>query len=701
MKAHLGIRVWTVSLAWLLAAGCTPPDGGRPDPAARILLRIAEAEDARPAGGPRLNLLVDATASASALERAAGARALGRMERPELGVHLVPLLHDPDAGVRAEAANALAQAYHTGDGAAALPALLSRLAEEQIPEVRGVLARSLGRLRLALPAHQSDVLAALAELADDAGRGAPPQEDARLLGVVLGYESVARRQRTLGDSHVERVAALARHGREGSAANRVRARIRGTALRALDAAGALTIFDVEGALRDAHPQVRRAGARGLASLPAVTRAELERRALLDESPQVRWEAVSALARRERDAVTCTRLQAAASRDLDVKVRLRALDALDRPCPDVGGQVAILVGAIGRLERASGGRWHEAVHALVALAALDPESAEELLAPFATHSDPFVRAWAARAAARLGSSARLAAFLGDENPNVRTAALTALAGQAPAEARAAAVRQLREADDPHLLLVAAGILAGSPNPIRAARDAAAEALERISTPRSQTLRDARMALLEVIIAHGEPEDGAVVEPYLRDHDPVLAARAADALRVWTGQRYLAAPRSMARAPLPSAADFRAMQEHEVVLHMARGGSIRIALEPRVALTNAFRFFRMAREGVLDGLTFHRVAPNFVIQGLSPGANEYAGWGAYTRDEVGLPAQWRGTVGVSTRGRDTGDGQIYINLIDNTRLDHDYTIFGTVVGGLDTADAVLEGDVIERAEVRPTG
>jgi peptidyl-prolyl cis-trans isomerase B (cyclophilin B) len=56
-------------------------------------------------------------------------------------------------------------------------------------------------------------------------------------------------------------------------------------------------------------------------------------------------------------------------------------------------------------------------------------------------------------------------------------------------------------------------------------------------------------------------------------------------------------------------------------------------------------------------------------------------------------------VSTRGRDTGDGQIYVNLVDNVRLDHDYTILGTVVGGLDVVDAVREGDVIERAEVRP--
>ena len=87
----------------------------------------------------------------------------------------------------------------------------------------------------------------------------------------------------------------------------------------------------------------------------------------------------------------------------------------------------------------------------------------------------------------------------------------------------------------------------------------------------------------------------------------------------------------------------------------------------------------------------------IQGGSPRANEYAGEGPFTRDEVGLRSHLRGTVGISTRGRDTGDGQIFVNLADNVRLDHNYTIIGEVIDGLDVIDAVLEGDVIERVTI----
>jgi cyclophilin family peptidyl-prolyl cis-trans isomerase len=60
-----------------------------------------------------------------------------------------------------------------------------------------------------------------------------------------------------------------------------------------------------------------------------------------------------------------------------------------------------------------------------------------------------------------------------------------------------------------------------------------------------------------------------------------------------------------------------------------------------------------------------------------------------------------LGISTRGRDTGDCQIFINLVDNYRLDHNYTVFARVVEGMDTVDRILEGDVMESVEIiRPS-
>jgi peptidyl-prolyl cis-trans isomerase B (cyclophilin B) len=87
----------------------------------------------------------------------------------------------------------------------------------------------------------------------------------------------------------------------------------------------------------------------------------------------------------------------------------------------------------------------------------------------------------------------------------------------------------------------------------------------------------------------------------------------------------------------------------------------------------------------------------VQGGSPDANEYVGDGPFLRDEVGLRSHRRGAVGISTRGRNTGDAQIFVDLVDLPRLDHDYTVFAEVVSGMATVDQLLEGDVMAKVEI----
>src|SRR4029434_5487868 len=116
----------------------------------------------------------------------------------------------------------------------------------------------------------------------------------------------------------------------------------------------------------------------------------------------------------------------------------------------------------------------------------------------------------------------------------------------------------------------------------------------------------------------------------------------------------------------------------------------ALSTETPLTRA-RFLSLVERRYYDGLTFHRVVPNFVVQGGSPGANEYCGACPFMRDELGLVTHARGSIGNSTRRRDTGDAQIFINLVDNSRLDHEYTAFARVCSpqGLTVVDDIQEG------------
>jgi cyclophilin family peptidyl-prolyl cis-trans isomerase len=189
----------------------------------------------------------------------------------------------------------------------------------------------------------------------------------------------------------------------------------------------------------------------------------------------------------------------------------------------------------------------------------------------------------------------------------------------------------------------------------------------------------------------------VRRYLTDFDPRVAEQAAGVIEVWTGTRPATRPAALPARPVPTFAEAAQIAASTFIVE-TEYGSFEMRLLPFNAPTNAARFARLARARYFDGLTFHRIVANFIVQGGSPRANEYADDGPFTRDELGAP-NWRGTVGLSTRGRDTGDGQIYINTVDNVRLDHDYTVFAEVVRGMDIVDALLEGAVISRISERP--
>jgi cyclophilin family peptidyl-prolyl cis-trans isomerase len=149
--------------------------------------------------------------------------------------------------------------------------------------------------------------------------------------------------------------------------------------------------------------------------------------------------------------------------------------------------------------------------------------------------------------------------------------------------------------------------------------------------------------------------------------------------------------------PTLAELRALPTH-MTITMADGGVVELELLPGDAPVTVWRFASLARKGYYNGLTFHRIVPNFVVQGGSPGASEYVGDARFMRDEEGLASHVRGAVGVSTRGRDTGDAQLYFDLVDLPRLDHDYTVFARVQSGMPVVDRMLEGAKIATVTVR---
>jgi cyclophilin family peptidyl-prolyl cis-trans isomerase/HEAT repeat protein len=447
-------------------------------------------------------------------------------------------------------------------------------------------------------------------------------------------------------------------------------------------------------LEDPDAEVRRMTLAGLGIGDETSAgADLILRHLEDDAPSVRYEAL----RIYGGWLLPTRGCAAVLRALsDVPhIRFLAIDILGQGCPADGATVDSVLSSLVAASPKKDGDWHAAAHALVSMARLHHQDAQAAIPSLAASDVWQVRMYAARAAAIDPHLATLYRLARDPNANVREAALRGLSEAAGHVADSLYVAALTR-DDYQLLLTAANALEGSPAPGEAVGPLL-EALRRTTAQQRETSRDARRALLERIGELGSVAGTAGVRLYLKDFDPAIAMLAAETLEGWTGTPHAAKPELLPRAPFPSLAELQRLDGALVTVHMRRGGRFTMRLFPFEAPTNAERFARLARQGYFDGLTFHRVVPNFVIQGGSPGANEYMGDGPFTRDELTSRSHLRGTVGVSTRGRDTGDGQIFVNLVDNVRLDHNYTIFGEVIDGMEVVDAVLEGGVIDRIEI----
>ena len=692
-----------LTLGGVLAAGC---GGGEDEGRLRLLPgseemlhRVLETEDSRsrdPAA--HFTLLEGISWPDPAVQRIA-VRALGRQEDPSALVDIGSLLESPWPEVRAEAVHASARAVAGNDARRTFAALTRFLREERDPEVRGAVLEALGRLSYGNPDEVRQAWDLLLDnlvtgLAAGGGTGTVRLRSAPhavILGGTRALENLVRTQPQFAPPPAARTA-LTQLARYREADGEEGAQVRRLAMAALVGAGEPPDDVIEVALADEDPQVRRLAVLGIeeGALGEV-RAPLAR-ALADSSHLVRVEAVRALSERVDGTQACPEL-VALPRDPSTHVALEAIDRLAGCPPETA--LAPLDSLAGPADSVSANDWHRAAHALVALAGVSPVTARQRFPAFSAHPVWQMRMYAARAAARLELVPELVALAGDEHWNVRQAAIAGLAPLVGHDADSVYLDALR-ADDPQLVLTASRSLAGSPRPD--VLPAVFDALERMSADRRETHRDVRLELLQRVRELGSEEDLDRLMPYMEDYDPVVA-RVAEFLRNdWTGSDLRwARPAPAERAPMPTYAEMRRMAASRAVIRMAGGGEIVLELLPFESPANTARFVRQAREGYFDGLTFHRVVPNFVIQGGSPGANEYHGDGPYTRDELTARPHLRGTVGISTRGRDTGDGQIFVNLVDNPRLDHNYTIIARVVEGMEVVDGVLEGAVMEEVTV----
>ena len=115
-----------------------------------------------------------------------------------------------------------------------------------------------------------------------------------------------------------------------------------------------------------------------------------------------------------------------------------------------------------------------------------------------------------------------------------------------------------------------------------------------------------------------------------------------------------------------------------------------------------FCKLAKSGFYDGLTFHRVLPNFVIQGGCPKGTGTGGpgWNIKCETSGGNQHHDRGVLSMAHAGKDTGGSQFFVcHSRDNTaHLDRKHTCFGKVIKGIEVVDKIKAGDKIVSIEVQ---
>lgn len=147
--------------------------------------------------------------------------------------------------------------------------------------------------------------------------------------------------------------------------------------------------------------------------------------------------------------------------------------------------------------------------------------------------------------------------------------------------------------------------------------------------------------------------------------------------------------------------------KALLHTEKG-QMKVEFYEKDAPNTVANFVKLAESGYYDGLRFHRVIPNFVIQGGCPHSKDPSdsrvgtGGPGYSIDcELDGENQYhdRGVLSMAHAGRNTGGSQFFIchSRANTAHLDRNHTCFGKVVDGIEIVDAIGAGDLIEKIEI----
>ena len=438
-------------------------------------------------------------------------------------------------------------------------------------------------------------------------------------------------------------------------------------------------------------QVARGASRGIAgdSLAGIARAALAR-LVADTSARVRINAVRSVA---TFGAPSRALVVAALRDADAGVRLSAAQSLDLVLDSAAtswtsafdadttfvmrravadGAVKRGINLASRASWSSSDVWQQRAAAVELAARGDAVAALDRLARLPADKDGRVRAATTAAFAALGDTVRvrdavrshLRRMLADDDVGVRTTSLAGLTSRATTDDLAAAL----------------------------------VAYDLASTDRDNDARLAFWTLADSALArHAVPLPDSVEKRLRGLHRPSDLLERQAASRI---ERFAAWRDSIGTA--------RPLAWYEERIRESLGtpptlwittdrGPLELTLFARDAPLTVYNIASLARRGYFDNQRFHRVVPNFVVQGGDPRGDGNGGPGYAIRDELNRRRYLRGTLGMALSGPNTGGSQFFVTHSPQPHLDGGYTVFGQLVRGGDVLDSIVQGDRIVRVTV----
>jgi len=441
-------------------------------------------------------------------------------------------------------------------------------------------------------------------------------------------------------------------------------------------------------LADADPFARSLAVHGLGEVPSTEAEHYLSIALNDANHGVVAQAIRELAKKNSKEAY-RQLVRKLGREKDEKLIIELLDALQQQKNNRGVDIALTLLAA---EPSS-----NIVAAVVKyVASIQKDRAVNLIDSLVAEGDPYVKVACAKAFGLVGNKnvvPRLAVLFNDEDPMVCASAFVNLIKIDSSNLDFYVKRALA---DPDYVLV-----------IHALEQIKERKLSRylpvmntIMSRGTEVDVDVRRSLVDAAQAFlSKTEKDTVALEILYDGllDPAYVVRreAATLFYDLLGEDKFAAlpPPETRISEREIAKAIEKLQTNPTAIIITSKGEIEIELYFDIAPLTVMNFLKLAKEGFYNGLTFHRVVPNFVVQGGDPRGDGWGGPSYYIRSEYSDKPYARGTIGMAASGRDTGGSQFFITLSPQPHLEGRYTVFGQVVVGMDVVDQIVVGDLIE--------